>query len=177
MTEITTSNLCDAIVASAAKTPAIMQVVTIFPVQYPMFSSKPMQGPIAYCPYAGDRATMIKQIKTAAQKGGVLVIENYARADCAAVDPTYFRDIDLSRVRGIIVNGAIRGSAHFRTGRLPFRARGIQPMPYTPLASEHLEPARTRRFAWAPDAFVVGDEDGLVVMQSELILQRLGFAD
>jgi regulator of RNase E activity RraA len=174
MKPLRTHALCDAFAEHAVHTPGLLDIMKVFPLEYPMFNMRMIRGPICYCPYANDRATMVEQIRAGVQLSGVLVIENYARADCAAFDYAYLTGLDLRNLKGIIVNGAVRMSREIRDYRFSVRARGIHPMPWRPLAAEHLDAAKARQFA-SVKGYVVGDEDGLVILPREDYLRGLGF--
>jgi regulator of RNase E activity RraA len=131
---------------------------------HPMTPTARVAGPVAPAVHAGSTDVFLEAIALA-RAGDVLVIDNNGRLDEGCIGDLVAGEAHMSRLAGIVVDGAHRDSAAIRAIGIPVWSRGTSPTGPLELRRRHvtaLEAATCGPTTVTREDAVFADEDGVV---------------
>jgi regulator of RNase E activity RraA len=168
-----TAQICDALVSH----PDARAEVKVFTTEFPILSAAHnLQGPLGVIVAGGDAVERQLEIGRLAEKGFIILIDNFGRVDCACFEQTDLAKC-TKRPKGIIVNGALRSSSKLAQKPYVIRARTVNPMPFAAVPIGASEVPWHEPFPFRETGFVIGDGDGLIVLRSKETLTKLGLSE
>ncbi|MCX7132099.1 RraA family protein [Aeromonas sp.] len=123
----------------------------------------------------GDNLLLYKAVQLA-EKGDVIVVNAKGGMDNAIMGELILRWAESKGVAGFIINGAIRDIDYISKSTVPVYALGVTPAgPYKDGVGEINHPITIDNVVITPGDIVLGDDDGIVVINkhhAEIILNR-----
>jgi RraA family protein len=153
-----TAVLSDAMHRLGTMTAAIKPLVPEFPLVGLAFTVR--------C-YPGDFLTMIKALKEA-KAGEVLVVDGGGFAEAAVMGEMMAWEAKKKKLKGFVIDGAVRDIKGLREVGLPVYARAVTPRAGSVERVEATQiPIICGGAPVQPGDVVVGDEDGVVIISSK----------
>lgn len=185
--KLTTRNVCDITFQKKPYREDIIQRekrilfnkrrLKIFPTQFPNFTRKRMCfGDIKYVETSINQVPLIQQINLPS-KNNILIVENFGRTDCCAINAEQYRLAQENGWAGIIVHGGVRNSGLLaRISNSKMSVRGCFPHPHNwfKLESDELsEWEKNRLYDLNNYDFVIADDDA-VILTTRKLLEKCG---
>jgi len=133
----------------------------------------------AGCQMAGPAATlrvhtadilMVAKAVSTCPRGSVLVIDGQGELNTALWGSIISVEARLKGIAGVVIDGAVRDLAHIRIDRFPVFARAVVPNAGgAEYVGEQNIPIQCAGVVVKPGDWVVGDEDGVVVIPIDLL--------
>jgi RraA family protein len=121
---------------------------------------------------------MVAKAVALCPQGKVLVIDGQGELNTALLGNIVTLEARLKKVAGFVVDGAIRDSSEIRRDRLPVFARSVVPNAGgTEYIGELELPVQCGGVVVTSGDWVIGDEDGVVVVPADRLLSVLKLAE
>ena len=144
----------------------------------PMSAKCRMAGPAATLRVHPADILMVAKAVSICPQGRVLVIDGQGELNTALWGEIVTLEARLKGLAGVVIDGAIRDSAAIRRDRFPVFARAVVP---NAGGSEYAgvvgEPIQCGGVVVSPGDWVVGDEDGVVVIPAGRLSEVLKTAE
>lgn len=121
---------------------------------------------------------MIHAAMALAKPGDVLVVDGKGDTSCALIGALMMNGCKTLQLGGVVIDGAVRDIVELRELGFPVFARAINPNGPTKLVPGRINwPISAGGLSISPGDLVVGDDDGVVVVERERAASLLPLAD
>ncbi|MEM7251215.1 MAG: RraA family protein [Pseudomonadota bacterium] len=136
----------------------------------PMHRGGPMAGPALTVKSRPGDNLMLHKALLLAEAGDVIVCDAGGDLTNSLIGELMIAEAEVSRLGGIVINGAIRDLATIRDGAFPVYAAGVSHRgPYKDGPGEINVPIAIDGMVVEPGDLMVGDDDGLLCVPFEAI--------
>lgn len=121
---------------------------------------------------------MIHAAMALAKPGDVLVVDGKGDTSCALIGALMMNGCKMLQLGGVVIDGAVRDIVELRELGFPVFARAVNPNGPTKLVPGRINwPISAGGISVSPGDLVVGDDDGVVVVERERAASLLPLAD